>query len=39
LFLPSAEFLEKLIYNATKPRIAVTLSRAYMHFAPDENVS
>jgi hypothetical protein len=33
LFLPSHEFLEKLFYAATKPRIAQGLSKAYLHHA------
>lgn len=33
LFLPSHEFLEKLFLQATKPRIAQTITKAYLHHA------
>jgi hypothetical protein len=31
--LPSHEFLEKLFFAATKPRVAQSLSKAYLHHA------
>jgi hypothetical protein len=37
LFLPSHEFLEKVFYNATKPRIVTSLCQAYLHHAVNDD--
>ena len=37
LFLPNHEFLEKVFYSASKPRIVTTLCQAYLHHAVHDN--
>jgi len=37
VWLPDAEFIEKLFLHATKPRIINTLCKAYLHHAQDNS--
>lgn len=37
VWLPEHEFIEKLFYNATKPRIINTLCKAYLHHTQNDD--